>query len=911
MTGVTGVSGEMNRIWAAQTRHTGRAVGDGFGAAMPRSLVGTLIVALVGVLVAATLVMVGAPARAGSAAESYSVPGSRTFQLSGLGYGHGIGMSQFGAEGMGRLGKSYRQILNFYYQGTSFAEVRAGRQIKVALSDVVRSTPQGAGVVVPARKGLALSHRGAPVALPRQAGGEPVNAFRVVRGGGGLAVWASSSAKAIKVAGRMRGSVTWQDAGSVGKSRVVVQSASGNKRIYRGVLEVTAGSSSVLVVNRLLLEQYLRSVVSSEVPSSWTPSALRAQAVAARSYALLAQINARAANRAYDICDTTYCQVYSPISAESAPEVKAVQSTAGEYLRDGGQPVLAMFSSANGGYSVSGGRPYLAAKPDPYDGVVTGASNWGHQWSASVRAAKLQSAWPQIGRLQKLKVLGRDGNGQWGGRVLSVALVGSKSTITVSADSFRWAAGLKSTWWTITNVDGRTAAPAKNVRVTKADRSAIVRWGAPDSDRQVQGYRITVSSIAKTYRADAGDRRVRISALTNGREYRARVAPVYKSGPGPATATSAFVPTSSYSYYRALAPSRLVARGATVAAQRGGTVAIEVTGRGRAPASGTRAVAVQIHAEAVKNPGRVLAWPCGAGDRDQVAATYQAFGSNAGSTTVPVPASGRICVGANTNLASLDVDLLGYYTSSGVGTKALRAVATRRLVNSSTGFGWSTGRLKSGAARTVQIAGREGVPGDARTVMISVGLVNPTESAALSIAPPGTSVSLGAVVRAPARSWRTATTVARLDATGRLPLRLTQGKAQVQVDVLGWFRPHDGERSGRFRSVKGFTALGTDSSGDLPAGVSRSVRVRGVETGVPGSASAVLVQALARGDVGGGYLTVLPKGSNAQARPLLAFDGGGIQRTQVVVPVGDDGKLTVTAHGDGASASLRVLGWYS
>ncbi len=446
------------------------------------------VAALVAALVATALGLVAPlPAHAAGAAETYAVPGSRTFQLSGLGFGHGIGMSQFGAEGMGRLGKNYREIVKFYYPGSNFAQVAAGRQITVGLSDVVRSTPQGSGVVVPARKGLSLSYKGASVSLPRRVGGKPVDSFRVVKGSGGLALWAVSSAKSTKVKGGMRGSVSWRTDGAVDRSRVAVQSSSGNTRLYRGFLEVAAGSSSVLAINRVLLEQYLRSVVSSEVPSSWTDAALRAQAVAARSYALLAQVNARAAHRAYDICDTTYCQVYSPISAESGPEVDAVRATAREYLRDGGQPVFAMFSSANGGYSVSGGRPYLVAKPDPYDGVVTGSSNWGHSWSTSVSASKLQSAWPQIGKLKKLKVLGRDGNGQWGGRVLSVGLVGSKSTITVSADSFRWAAGLKSTWWTITNADSSASAPAKNVRVDRGDRSAVVRWGAPDSDRRVTG----------------------------------------------------------------------------------------------------------------------------------------------------------------------------------------------------------------------------------------------------------------------------------------------------------------------------------------------------------------------------------------------------------------------------------------
>lgn len=878
---------------------------------LPGPLLVSFIAAVVLALVGAALIIVAEPARAANSVESYAVPKSGTFQLSGLGYGHGIGMSQFGAEGMGRLGKSYRQIVKFYFPGSNFATTSADHQITVGLSEIVRSTPQGPGVVVPAHRGLSLHYQGRSINLPGKVGGKPVDNFRVVRGSGGLAVWAVSPAKAAKVNGGMRGSVRWLSAPAVAKSRVPVQSSSGSTRVYRGYLDVVLGSSSVLAVNRLLLEHYLRSVVSSEVPGSWTDAALRAQAVAARSYALLAQSSAHAAHRAYDICDSTYCQVYYPISAERRPEVAAVRATAHQYLRAAGQPVFAMFSSANGGYTVSGGRPYLVAKPDPYDGVVTGDANWGHSWSTSVSRAKLQDAWPQIGRLQRLKVLGRDGNGQWGGRVLSVGLVGSKSTISVSADSFRWAADLKSTWWTITNADSSVTAPAKNVRVNRGDRSAVVRWGSPDTERTVKAYRITVSSTKKIYRVDNSARRARVSGLTNGKQYRARVAAVYASGPGPATATPAFVPTSSYSYFQPLAPTRLLERGETAAKQRGGAVSVAAVGGGHAPPSGTRAVAVRVSADSASSAGRVQVWPCGASGREQVAVTYQADASNAGLATVSVPTTGRICVGATSKLSGLDVDLLGYFTSSGVGTKALRSVAARRLVNSSTGFGWTNGRLVSGEPRTVQIAGREGVPNGARTVLVNVGLVKPSQTASLSISPSGTPVSLGAAVRAPARSWRTGTTVARLDADGRLPLRLTKGKAQVQVDVIGWFRPQQGGRSGRFRSMKGFTALSANTSGDLAAGSSHSVRVRGGQTGVPGAASAVVVQAMARGGARSGYLTVLPAGSSQDARPLLAFDSKGTQRTLMVVPVGDDGKVTVMAKGAAATVSFRLVGWYS
>jgi SpoIID/LytB domain protein len=362
-----------------------------------------------------------------------------------------MGMSQFGAEGMGQRGKTYRQIVKFYFPGTTFAHTAPGRQITVGLSGIVRNTAQGSAVSLVARPGLTASSRRSAIALPARVGGEPVGTYRVVRRAKGMTVMAVTASSTRRVEAGLSGTVTWKTAASVQDSRVAVTSAAGGKRLYRGFLEVKPTSSSLLAISRLRLEDYLRSVVSHEVPSSWTAAALRAQAVAARSYALTSQTTARATNRPYDICDNTYCQAYGPVSGESRTESRAVRATGGVYLESGGQPVLAMFSSANGGYTVAGGRPYLVAKPDPYDGVVTGAANWGHQWQTRVSAATIEDAWPAIGRLQKLKVLERDGNGRWGGRVLSVGLVGRKSTVRVSADSFRWATGLKSTWWTVTN----------------------------------------------------------------------------------------------------------------------------------------------------------------------------------------------------------------------------------------------------------------------------------------------------------------------------------------------------------------------------------------------------------------------------------------------------------------------------
>ena len=627
---------------------------------------------------------------------SFPVPDSGSFQLSGLGYGHGIGMSQFGAEGMGQLGKSYRQILHHYYPGTSFGNAPAARAIRVSLSGVVRRDFGKVAVLVEPRSGLRLVNDGQSTELPTRAKGGSVSGYRVLRMNTALQVRAYNGRRSILVADGLKGSVRFASAAAQAKSRVTIVAASGSPRTYRGFLDVQRSAADLLTLNNVLLEHYLRSVVSSEVPSSWTSAALQAQAVAARSYALLAQYNARAEGRVYDICDSTYCQVYGSVGTETSAEVAAVRATSGEYLESGGEPAFTMFSSANGGYSVAGGRSYLVARPDPYDGVVTGSANWGHDWVASVSATSIEQAWPQIGSLQTLQVSERDGNGQWGGRVVSVTLVGSKATVDVSGDSFRWGAGLKSTWWTVTNAPVVTKMAPRRIRSNPLDRAVRLHWAAPKTDRNIRGYRVTVKPGGHTIRIRAQDQVVKVAGLTNGRQYQARVRAIYGSGAGPAASAPAFVPSSSYSYYQPLAPIRLLNSGVTSSIDSGGGVNLRVVGARAAPKSGTRAAVLRVSAQGVKKAGRVLAWPMNARDRQVVAATFGAQTGSTGLITVPVNSTGKISVGSTSKIRGFTVDLLGYYTSSGVGTNSLRTVTARRLVTSATGRGWRGSKLASG-----------------------------------------------------------------------------------------------------------------------------------------------------------------------------------------------------------------------
>jgi stage II sporulation protein D len=228
------------------------------------------------------------------------------------------------------------------------------------------------------------------------------------------------------------------------------------RKAYRGALEVHRSGASTRAVNAVAMEDYLRAVVPSEMPSSWPQEALRAQSVAARTYAMR-----EAEDRAgyFDVYDTTASQVYPGArhynsswrvtrNYEASTSDAAIRATAGVHLRYAGRPAFTQFSSSNGGVSAAGSQPYLSRRTDPWDKAATANSRL--NWTDSVSAATLERAFPQVGRLSRIKVTQREGLGDWGGRVLTMVLEGTRGSVTVSGDSrVRSALGTNSSYLTI------------------------------------------------------------------------------------------------------------------------------------------------------------------------------------------------------------------------------------------------------------------------------------------------------------------------------------------------------------------------------------------------------------------------------------------------------------------------------
>ena len=161
------------------------------------------------------------------------------------------------------------------------------------------------------------------------------------------------------------------------------------------------------------------------MPALWSKAAVRAQAVAARTYAAYERDH-----RTGPLCDTTSCQVYGGYDQEHPASNDAVDATAHLALMHKGAPAFTQFSSSSGGWTSAGSMPYLPAKADPYDGW---AGNPVHSWSNRVSDALIEAKWPGIGNLNRITVTQRDGNGEWGGRVGSVTLVGGQGRSSSAA----------------------------------------------------------------------------------------------------------------------------------------------------------------------------------------------------------------------------------------------------------------------------------------------------------------------------------------------------------------------------------------------------------------------------------------------------------------------------------------------
>jgi stage II sporulation protein D len=385
--------------------------------------------------------------------------------VTGHGWGHGVGMSQWGAYGYALHGWKYGRILEHYYPGTKLTRV-GDMRVRVLLTQGASSVTVGCATPMRVTDGRRLTRN-----LP--AGTYGVGArlvFPVRKKGAGFSFGHFALVECD------RAPLTFDG------------------RPYHGTLALRSNGHGVSVINGLSLDTYLRGVVPSESPSHWPLAALEAQAVAARSYAV-AELRP---NSWYDLVPTTADQVYGGVAAERPRSDHAVYATLGQVLTWDGHVARTYYSSSSGGrteavqdaWSGSGPIPYLRSVTDPYD-TYSPHHNWGpFAFSGPRLAARLGLA----GAIESAQV---ERNAS--GRAASVLFrLTSGAEVSRTGAAIARTLHLQSTWFSIGDLQLTTSSShvLYGSRVTVAARAANVTGallqqqspsGAWETIRQLSG----------------------------------------------------------------------------------------------------------------------------------------------------------------------------------------------------------------------------------------------------------------------------------------------------------------------------------------------------------------------------------------------------------------------------------------
>ena len=414
------------------------------------------LVTVVAVLASTVVMAVAAPP-----AGAYP---SNSVSLTGHGYGHGRGMGQWGAFGYAYTGTPWQTIVSHFYAGatpTLTTSQQEGTLVRVALTE-----NNGNDVIVTSAGGFTVAgqHFAGGQAVLMQRGSGAWNLFQGSDCAGGPGGWGAPWATGVVDPQAVPDSdAPIGDPNAANLALQLCQAGSGGNLYVRGDLRATYNSiPDARTVNVLPLEEYIASVVPNESPAYWGTlgvdpgpqgypggyQELEAQAVAARSY-VMAGLGSYGGYA--DTCDQT-CQSYRGLKNESPLTDSATLDTSGYVMEVGTTIMTTEYSSSTGGYTAPGTFP---AVPDTGDAVcppgVNGACNSNHTWKVTIPVASIQSTWPQLGTLQSIAITSRNGNGDWGGRVLSMNLVGTSQNVVVTGDQFAAAFNLLSNWFTPTN----------------------------------------------------------------------------------------------------------------------------------------------------------------------------------------------------------------------------------------------------------------------------------------------------------------------------------------------------------------------------------------------------------------------------------------------------------------------------
>jgi SpoIID/LytB domain protein len=400
------------------------------------------LLSVLGLLVGALSVAppVGATGPSALAAPDATPPEPIVFY--GRGYGHGVGMSQYGARGRALAGQDAATILAHYYAGTTLGTTDPTRPVRILVLQAFKPS---------ATRPLRLYGRGASWTIDGIDPTFPSDAqLRVTKAGAGFRLVVRASTGGLLLDRRSAGSVRVR-AGTTAGARIQVWSRPGRYDRYRGTIRLRSTKSGIDAINETQLDLYLRGVVPAEMPAGWPVEALRAQAIAARSYAAR-RLHPKTGQ--WDLYDDTRMQVYRGSLGERAATNVAIADTAGQVLRSGTRIANALFHSTGGGATednenvftaesgkiVAGPVSYLRGSPDrAEDGTPYDAGAPRESWQTAAYTLEALSAVfgadarTNVGAIESLNL----SNVGVSGRLISVTLHGSLGSKTVSGSVFR------------------------------------------------------------------------------------------------------------------------------------------------------------------------------------------------------------------------------------------------------------------------------------------------------------------------------------------------------------------------------------------------------------------------------------------------------------------------------------------
>jgi stage II sporulation protein D len=372
-----------------------------------------------------------------------SAQAASTFYITGGGNGPGIGMSQYGAYGYALHGWTYSQILAHYYQGTAIGATNPSQIMRVLITV---GSPSFSG----ASEATGVNGHTTQLSLSQN--------YKVRNSSKGQLQIYNQSGAAV---------ATFNPPLSVSGSGPVYSAWHG---WYRGALEFRPAGTSVQTVNAVDLEDYVRGVVSAEMPSSWSAQALEAQAVAVRTYAITTSVD----GNGYSLYSDTRSQMYRGVAAETSSTDAAVAATHGQVVTYHGTPAVTFYSASSGGYTEdiqnvwlgSTPEPWLTGVPDPYDDSGDNPYyRWSEQLSMSDAAARLGSL--VKGSFEGIEVTQRGVSP----RVVSANVLGSAGSTAVTGPQLQGVFGLLSTYMSFSTISS-TASDGRRSGA-RLDRGAL------------------------------------------------------------------------------------------------------------------------------------------------------------------------------------------------------------------------------------------------------------------------------------------------------------------------------------------------------------------------------------------------------------------------------------------------------